>query len=124
MASTFNGVGLFNSGPHRFVMQTIGRLVIGPLRPPDFLNNSQTPAPLELRIVQTGRLTAATVAALWTQIDAIRAVAEGSTPGTLVDHHGRSWTNLRLIRFTPTGPIDRGRTVSQPYEAEYLRFGP
>lgn len=124
MASTFAGLSLFNSGPHRFAMGGLGRLLIGPLRSPTFEDHTtDAGAPLEVRVMQRGRLIAATPAALWTLVDAIKTHAELPRTGTLVDHHGRSWTSMTLIRFEPTGPMDRGRTCSIPYVAEYLRFG-
>ncbi len=122
MASTFAGLSLFNSGPHRFTMQPRGRLVAGPLRAPSYATVSFDLDELELGIVQTGRLIAPTPAALWTLIDAIVTQAELPRTGTLVDHSGRNWTNLTLIEFTPTAPIHQGRTISLPYQARYLRF--
>jgi hypothetical protein len=124
MASSFAGMDLFGSGPHRFAMGAAGRLVVGALRPPAYDTHSvDMGATLELRIVQRGRLVAATTSALWTLVDAIRTQTELPRNGTLIDHHGRSWTNMTLIRFEVAGPIDRGRMVSMAYEAEYLRYG-
>jgi hypothetical protein len=77
----------------------------------------------ELQVVQTGRLIGADEADLWAQVDAIQAEAELPRTGTLVDHHGRSWTGLTLLRFAPTGPVDRGRVASLGYEAVYRRLG-
>lgn len=122
MASTFAGLSLFNSGPHRFTMQPRGRLVAGPLRAPSYTTISFDLDTLELGILQTGRLIASTESALWTLIDAIVTQAELPRTGTLVDHSGRNWPNLTLISFAPTGPINRGRIVSISYEARYLRF--
>jgi len=122
MASTFAGLALFNSGPHRFTMQPRGRLVAGPLRPPSYATVSFDLDAHELAILQTGRLVAATESALWTLIDAIVTQAELPRTGTLIDHSGRSWPNLTLIEFAPAGPISRGRSISLPYQARYLRF--
>ena len=124
MASSFAGLDLFGSGPHRFAMGPVGRLVVGALRPPAYDTHSvDMGATLEVRIVQTGRLVAATPTALWMLIDAVRTQAELPRNGTLIDHHGRSWTNMTLVRFELAGPIDRGRVVSVAYAAEYLRYG-
>lgn len=124
MASTFGGVAYFNSGPHRFVVRRLGRLVQGPFGTPLDLPYSTDRGPAELAIVQTGRLIAASNAALWTLIDAVQARAESTLAGTLVDHHGRSWANLRMIAFRPDDRIDRGRVFSIRYRVDYLRFGP
>jgi hypothetical protein len=123
MGSTFGGVAYFNSGPHRFVVRRLGRLVQGPFETALDLPYSTDRGPAEVAVVQTGRLVAATNAALWTLIDAIQARAELLTTGTLVDHHGRSWTTMRMIRFAPADRIDRGRVFSLRYRVDYLRFG-
>jgi hypothetical protein len=123
MASTFGGVAYFNSGPHRFIVRRLGRLVQGPFATELDLPYSTDRGPAEVSIVQTGRLTASTNAALWTLIDAIQTKAESTQTGTLIDHYNRQWTNMRLIRFQADDRIDRGRVFSVRYRAEYLRFG-
>lgn len=123
MASTFGGVAYFNSGPHRFVIKRIGRLVQGPFQTALDLPYSTDRGPAEVAVVQIGRLTAATNAALWAIIDSIQTRAENTTAATLIDHHGRQWTNMRLIAFTMESRIDRGRVYSVRYRADYLRFG-
>lgn len=119
MASTFAGFTLFNSGPHRFALIALGRHYLAP----DAGINSQPTTwdrnKLEVTIRQTGRLIAATDAAMWTLVDAIRTQAELPRTGTLTDHHGRSWAGMTLLRFTPADRIDRGRVVSLGYEALY-----
>jgi hypothetical protein len=123
MTSTFNSQGYFNSGPHRFDVGPAGRLLTSPLRGQNFNTYSRDEALLELEIIQTGRLIASTESALWALFDTARAVAEGTTTATLIDHSGKSWTSMRLVRLDPTGPVDRGRVFSLPYRARYLRFG-
>ncbi len=123
MASTFGGVAYFNSGPHRFVVKRLGRLVQGPFGTALDLPYSTDRGPAEVAVVQTGRLTAATNAALWAIIDSIQAKAESNTAGTLIDHHGRQWTNLKMIGFRMSDRIDRGRVLSVRYQVDYLRFG-
>jgi hypothetical protein len=123
MASTFAGMALFGSGPHRFAMGRVGRHVLEPDRGQNTLPTTWDRARAELQVVQTGRLIGADEADLWAQVDAIQAEAELPRTGTLVDHHGRSWTGLTLLRFAPTGPVDRGRVASLGYEAVYRRLG-
>ncbi len=122
MASTFAGFSLFNSGPHRFIVGRVGRLTRGPFATPTDDPFTTDEAVRELAIVQTGRLVASSNAALWTLIDAIRTQAELPRTGTLVDHHGRSWTSMTLHRFDPADRIDRGRDYTLAYRALYLRF--
>jgi len=76
MASTFAGLSLFNSGPHRFAVGRTGRLVRGPFQTALELPYSTDEGPAELAIVQTGRLVASTSSALWALVDAARAQAE------------------------------------------------
>lgn len=123
MASTFGGVAYFNSGPHRFVVKKLGRLVQGPFVTALDLPYSTDRGPAEVAVVQTGRLTAATNAALWAIIDSIQAKAETNQTGTLIDHHGRQWTTMRMIAFRMSDRIDRGRVLSVRYQVDYLRFG-
>lgn len=123
MTSTFNGTSYFNSGPHRFDVGATGRLITNPLRGGNFNAYSRDEAVQELEIIQIGRLIATTEAALWTLFDTARSVSEGTTLGTLVDHSGKSWPLMRLVRFEATAPVDRGRVYSLAYKARYLRFG-
>lgn len=123
MTSTFNSQGYFNSGPHRFDVGAVGRLLTNPLRGGNFNTYTRDEAVGELEIIQTGRLIATTESALWSLFDTARTVAEGTTTATLVDHSGKSWPSMRLVSLDPTGPVDRGRVFSLPYRARYLRFG-
>jgi hypothetical protein len=123
--SSFKGVDLFGSGPHRFEVGRQGRRVVtyaavagDPTAPGSFSAGDQ-----ELRVTVRGRLAAATGPALWTLRDAIAAeAASTSGAGTLADGLGRTWTNVKLLSFTPDGPTDRGREFSVGYTAEFGRL--
>ncbi len=131
MASFFNALGLFNSGPHRFGHRAIGELVVpnaalNPVQP-----GSIAAGPLELVIVVAGRLTATTETALWTLRDAIAAqLTDPPVVASLVDHHGRTWTGMSFVRFEPLEPsggqgagrTDRGRVRSIAYRATFVKF--
>lgn len=121
MSSTYKSQDIFGSGPHRFTEGERGLFVVG---------NSAlagVPAPgstalgvQETEVVVTGRLMAATDSALWTIRDAITALLVfPQTPGTLVDHHGRSWANMTFISFEVDDRTDRGRDVSIGYTAVF-----
>jgi hypothetical protein len=120
--SSFKGNDLFGSGPHRFQVGRQGRRVISyaaaagdPTVPGSFVSGDH-----ELRITVRGRLVANSDAALWTLRDAISAeAASTATAGTLADGRGRSWTDVKLLTFTPDAPTDRGRTHSVAYTAEF-----
>ncbi len=124
MSTTFAGQSLFNSGPHRFDIGPAGRHLTQPLRGSNFNTYTRDDAPLELDIIQTGRLIATTESALWALYDAVKAKAEAPTTGALVDHSGRSWPSMTLVSFDPAAPVDRGRVFSLAYRARYLKFGP
>ena len=123
MSSTFNGVALFNSGPHRFAPGKVGRLLDNPLRGGNVYPYSQDRGTLEPEITQTGRLVAASEGALWALWDAVRDKAEAPTTGTLIDHSGRSWPGMTMVMVQATGPVDRGRVFSLEYTVRYLKFG-
>lgn len=124
MSSTFAGKNLFNSGPHRFITGRMGRLTRGPFSTPLDLPYTTDEEVRELFVVQHGRLVATSNQSLWTKIDLIQTEAEAITTGSLIDHHGHTWTGMTFIRFEPSKWIDRGRTFSLAYEALYIRFGP
>jgi len=123
MASTFKNLGLFDSGPHRFAVLKQGQLVVPELSQgiPD--SGSLYLGPLELKIVVTGRLVAASETALWALRDAITAqLLHPPTPGTLIDHYGRTWTDMSFSAFEPADRTDRGRTWSLAYTATFIDF--
>ena len=128
MPSMYNGSALFDSGPHRFVMQRYGQTEILP-GVPATLQSQPNPKWLQLGLVQLsivvrGRLVADTEAGLWALRDAISgAITATPSTGTLEDGHGQSWPNMWLVRFEEKGPVDVGRQWSIAYEAVFRRVG-
>jgi hypothetical protein len=123
MASSFKGLNLFGSGPHRFAVLAQGQLVVPELRLGNVLSGSRYLGPLEVEVVVTGRLSAASDAALWGLRDAVTAqLLNPPAPGTLIDHHGRTWTDMSFVRFEPGDRTDRGRLVTLEYSATFLDF--
>lgn len=122
-STTFNGLPLFASGPHRVVHMPIGEAVLpnGVLNP---VNPGSTPiGPIELEIEVRGRLIGASEAALWALRDAIAAqLTHPPAVGTLQEPGGRSWSSMSFVLFTVGGPTDRGRTWSIAYAARFVRF--
>lgn len=120
MSSSYKSLDLFGSGPHRFAPAREGLFVV-----PNSSFGSPAPGStalgvLEREVVVRGRLVAATEGALWALRDAITALlVHPQQPGTLVDHHGRSWPNMTFITFTTADRTDRGRVVSLGYEARF-----
>lgn len=120
--SSFKGVDLFGSGPHRFSVGKQGRRLVSYAALYGDLTAEGTfsAGDQELRVTVTGRLTAGSESSLWTKRDAIAAqAASASGAGTLLDGRGRSWEGMTLISFEATGPTDRGRVYSVGYRAEF-----
>lgn len=124
MSSSFKSLDLFGSGPHRFSMGEQG-LYLVPLRAfgdPSIPGSAQF-GDVELEVIVRGRLAAASDSALWALRDAIKAQATFSaTAGTLVDHHGKSWSDMTLVEYVERDRTDRGRVVSIGYEVRFRRF--
>lgn len=126
MPSTYNGLPLFESGPHRFVMYARGQAEIPPGRsatlqsPP--LAKWQPLGLMPQSIHVVGRLVAETEAQLWALRDALTA-ALTATPsgGTLEDGGGQSWPGMWLVRYEEKGPADAGRVWSIGYEAIFRK---
>jgi hypothetical protein len=123
--SSFKSLNLFSSGPHRFSLSAQGEEIV-----PNYIigagdHGTSPVGPLELDITITGRLIANSESALWTLRDAITAqLADPPVPGTLIDNHARSFTDMSFITFKELGPPDRARTHSLPYTATFRRFTP
>src|SRR5881394_1017325 len=111
--SSFNSLDLFGSGPHRFALAKQGEDVV-----PNFTlgsggSGSTAVGPIELDVIITGRLVAASEGDLWTLRDAIAAqLTDPPTAATLVDDHGRTWSGISFITYTESDRTDRGRAWS------------
>lgn len=122
MPSSWKGVDLFGSGPHRFAVSRRGFLLA-----PDFTSTEPTPVlfefgALEWDVLVTGRLVAASEAGLWSVRDAVQASLDAKGLGTLVDAHGRSFASMFFSRWTVEDRTDRGRVWSIGYVAQFHRF--
>lgn len=120
--SAIAGQTLFNSGPHRFMTRKVGSLWFPPYALDAFQTGVEVTGPIELHIVQTGRLIASSDADLVAQINAIKSAGEGQLTGSLVDNAGQVWTNMTFLTFRPADAIDRGRVISLAYTADYVRL--
>jgi hypothetical protein len=124
VSSSFKSVDLFGSGPHRFFYGTQGQHVVALRAFSDpSVPGSAAFGDLELEVFVRGRLVAASEAVLWTLRDAITAQSAFSAgSGTLIDHHGRSWSGMTLWSYEEEDRTDRGRLVSIGYEARFRKF--
>lgn len=124
MASSFKSLNLFGSGPHRFARRRQGITTLAYLALDDFQSGSfPLPGLIELDVVVTGRLVAASESALWTIRDAIAAqLLDPPAAGTLIDHAGRSYTGMSFITYTEADRTDRGRVFSIAYTAVFRKF--
>lgn len=120
MGSSFKALDLFGSGPHVFEVGRQGRRVVplsavsgDPSVPGSFESGDH-----ELRVTVKGRLTASSESALWALRDAIAAQAAFEVSGgNLIDQHGRTWSDVKLLQVEWLGGVDRGRVLSIGYEA-------
>jgi len=121
MGSSYKGVDLFGSGPHRFVVDRLGRRVVplSVIADDASVAGTEQFGDLELRVTVRGRLVAADAAALWVLIDAVTASAGDANSGVLDDGAGRQWSAVKLLNFEPSGPIEIGREVSVGYQAVF-----
>lgn len=126
MPSSFNGVDLFGSGPHRFQEGRRGYLVLPDASSFDPTTRNVAYGAFELQVYVRGRLVAADDAALWVLRDAVQTSLGTNGPygpsGDLVDAFGRTWSDMRFTRLEWAEEVDRGRTTSIAYEARFLRF--
>lgn len=127
MPSMYNGTALFDSGPHRFIVQRQGQTEVTPGEP---IGQTQASARwvqlglVQLSVTVRGRLVAPSEAELWTLRDALSAeLTATASPATLDDGNGRSWTGMWLVRYEERGPVDVGRTWSIGYEAVFRKAG-
>ena len=125
MASTYKGLDLFGSGPHRFGVGVRGLAIEPKWRVTGNSTDTGT-VPLgdgELEITVTGRLVASTEAGLWALRDAVAALAVLSVgPGVLVDSRGHSFSGMWLIEFAESDRVDRCRDWSVGYTARFRDF--
>ncbi len=123
MSSSFKGLDLFGSGPHRFSTAKRGQLVVSHLALGVFDAASAPLGLLELDVIVKGRLVAPGESALWALRDAVTAqLLHPPVPGTLIDHHGRAWSGMSFVAFTEADRVDRGRAWSVGYTALFRRF--
>ena len=120
--SSFDGVDLFGSGPHRASRDRLGQLVVS-----DFAFGGIGPDgyPVGLRepvIVVTGRLVGASEAGL----RAVRAAVEAKLTdppqeGDLVTPDGHTYAGYSFVEYDES-VVDRGRVWSVFYRAVFRKF--
>ena len=75
---------------------------------------------LETRVEVRGRLVSSSDSGLWNLRDDIIEQAESTVgSGTLIDEHGHSWDDVKLLTYEETGAVRRGRKVSVGYVAVF-----
>ncbi len=123
MPSSFKSLDLFGSGPHRFALARQGQALQSELFASPPAAGTRYLGLVELQVIVTGRLVAASESALWTLRDAITAqLLDPPDPGPLIDLHARTWPEMSFVGFTAADRTDRGRVVSIGYEAKFVKF--
>ncbi|MDX2131607.1 MAG: hypothetical protein SFY69_06120 [Planctomycetota bacterium] len=121
--STFKGLNLFGSGPHRFEEGPRGQLITVDYFEGGIGGGSTAQGPIDWVVVVRGRLVSGSESGLRGLRDAVLAqVQDTPTPGTLVDDHGRTWTGMSFVKFAEDGAVDRGRVFSTAYEAVFQKL--
>ena len=123
MPPSFKSLPLFSSGPHRFRVDRRGHLVLSELALGGIGPSTYPLGLIELEVIVTGRLVAANDTALWALRDAMTAqLLDPPMPGTLVDAHGRIWSDMSFHSYAEGDRADRARLRSITYEARFRRF--
>lgn len=121
--TSFKSNDLFGSGPHRFRQGRQGQLLIAGQAVGLYSPQTFAQGLVELEVIVSGRLIAPDDATLWTLRDAIVAeLLHPPAPGTLIDHHGRQWTDMSFVHYDEADRTDRGRDVSLAYTATFRRM--
>lgn len=121
--SSYKGLNLFGSGPHRVRVGKRGHLVTLDFFTGGTGAGSTSQGLFDLDVIVTGRLVATTEAALWALRDAVtNQLAFPPVPGTLIDNTGRSYADLTLVSYVEEEPRDLGRVFSIGYEAQFRRL--
>jgi hypothetical protein len=117
----FDGQNLFDSGPSRL---EIGGVGLRHASQPAIEGAGVRLASQGTRgrsIIQRGTLRADTPETLTMLRQAIEAKVDGQSY-TLLDAHGRSWTNVVMLQFEPS-PVERlGPRWKLDYRIEYLQL--
>ena len=125
MLSVFGDNDLFGSGPHRFVLGTVGSDTVpasvalnDPLASGTIVRGGR-----EREVLVRGRLVASSDAALnGLQQQILGEAAHPAPARKLRDDHDRSWPEMTLVRVDWGARRDRGRMVSIAYEAGFGRL--
>lgn len=119
--ATLDGANLFGSGPHEIVagspQRTSGERVFSGLAGALVVDLGERPR----RLVQRGRLSAASATALAQLESAIEGRIDGQIHA-LTARDGTAYPTVRVERFARRGPVEAGLRYHRPYEVEYTEF--
>lgn len=118
--TTFNGLDLFSSGPHR--LEIGGRTLRHVLHQPPGSDGVQLGAQGRSgrAIAQVGDLVADDALQMGQLIDALEATMDGR-PHDLVDEDGVVWSNVVMLSFEPQALTRLGARVRTHYRIQYLQ---
>ena len=109
--STFNGVNIFGSGPHRII---IGGLQVAKQRSGYAGINGLVSKTIGTRgrpVVIAGQLRGASRYAVNILVGTIEAYCYAAQAYTLVDSDSNSYPNIELDNYAPDGPIKKAGAV-------------
>jgi hypothetical protein len=120
MSTSYKGLNLFGSGPHRVLHGRRGHLVTLDFFSGGSGGGSTAHGLTDWRLVVRGRLVGSSESSLRTVRDAVIAQIQAApTPGTFLDHHNHAWTGLIFVQYRESGPVEKGRVWSVAYEAVF-----
>jgi hypothetical protein len=123
--SSYKGIDLFGSGPHRFWVGRRGHQLVTYLSQGVPAAGTFSVGLVELVVMVRGRLVAGSDADLWAQRDVIVGqMTFPPSPGVLIDSTGRSFPSMTLTRYTEGQGVDRGRLWTLSYVVEFRRIAP
>ena len=121
--SSFNGLNLFGSGPHRFYHGKRGQLLTLDLFNGGSDGGSTANGLIDFEVLVRGRLVASSESALTALRDAIIAQVQNSpVVGVLIDTQGRTFSGMSLVAYSERGRRDRGRVFSVRYEVVFKKL--
>lgn len=118
--SSYRGMDLFGSGPHRFVVRGVAQRTVSHASPGVDGERITPMGRSNRRIDQTGTLIGHDVASLEAQREAIELAMDGR-PGELADDVGRTHDGVVMLVFDAE-PVRRiGPRLAMDYQVRYAQ---
>ncbi len=121
--SSYRGIDLFGSGPHRFVVRGIEQRAVSHVAPGVDGERITPMGRSNRRIDQSGTLVGDDIASLEAQRGAIESAMDGQ-PGDLVDDVGRTHERVVMLVFDTEQVRRIGPRLAMDYQVRYAQVQP